>query len=63
MDEFKEATSLETIGLIREPFSSLLSSLFVNDGSVTRVLKLARLNASGWPADSELSASKRQCCN
>jgi hypothetical protein len=53
VDNSKETLGLETIGLIQEPFNGFLIGLFAYSGSVPRALKLARLNESGWPADSE----------
>ena len=60
MDGPKETIGLETIRLIQELFSGLLSDLFAHSGSDPRALKLARLNASGWPADSELHTGREK---
>jgi hypothetical protein len=60
VDNSKETLGLETIGLIQEPFSGFLSGLFAYSGSVPRALQLARLYASGWPADSERRAGREK---
>ena len=60
MDNSKEAFGRDMIGLRQEPFSGFLSGLFAYSGSVPRALQLARLNASGWPADSEQRAEQEK---
>ena len=53
MGNSKETFGLDIVGLIQEPFSGFLAGLFAHSCLVPRALQLARLYASGWPADFE----------